>query len=186
MHPNVHRSTIYSSQDVENILNVCWQMNWWRIISGNSAGKESVFNAGDLCLIPGSGRFPGEGIHYPVQCSWASLVMQMVKNLPAMQEIWVGKIPWRRVWTEEPSRLQSMESQRVRHDWGTNTFTFMNIYTLIDRVALVVRSLPANAGDIRDVGLIPGSGRAPGGGHSNPLQYSCLENPMDRGAWCAS
>ena len=61
----------------------------------------------------------------------------------------------------------------------------MNIYTLIDRVALVVRSLPANAGDIRDVGLIPGSGRAPGGGHSNPLQYSCLENPTDRGAWSA-
>ena len=41
----------------------------------------------------------------------------------------------------------------------------------------------ANAGDIRDVGLIPGSGRSPGGQHDNSLQYSCLENPMDRGAW---
>ena len=41
----------------------------------------------------------------------------------------------------------------------------------------------ANAGDIRDTGLIPGSGRSPGGGHGNPLQFSCLENPMDRGAW---
>ena len=41
----------------------------------------------------------------------------------------------------------------------------------------------ANAGDIRDAGLIPGSGRYPGGGNDNPLQYSCLENPMDRGAW---
>ena len=41
---------------------------------------------------------------------------------------------------------------------------------------------PANAGDIRDVGSIPGSGRSPGGGNDNPLQYSCLENPMDRGA----
>ena len=40
-----------------------------------------------------------------------------------------------------------------------------------------------NAGDIRDVGSIPGLGRSPGGGHDNPLQYSCLENPMDRGAW---
>ena len=49
------------------------------------------------------------------------------------------------------------------------------------QVALVVKNLPANAGDIRDTGLIPGSGRCPGGGHSNPLQYSCLENPMDRG-----
>ena len=45
---------------------------------------------------------------------------------------------------------------------------------------------PANAGDIRDAGLISGSGRCPGGGHGNPLQYSCLENPMDRGAWRAT
>ena len=47
--------------------------------------------------------------------------------------------------------------------------------------AAVVKNLPANAGDIKDVGLIPGLGRSPGG-HGNPLQYSCLENPMDRGA----
>ena len=47
--------------------------------------------------------------------------------------------------------------------------------------ALVVNNLPANAGDIRDTGLIPGSGRAPGGEHGNPLQYSCLENPMHPG-----
>jgi len=45
------------------------------------------------------------------------------------------------------------------------------------------KNLPANAGDSRDVGLIPGSGRAPGEGNGNPLQYSCLENSMDRGAW---
>ena len=47
----------------------------------------------------------------------------------------------------------------------------------------VVRNPPANAGDIRDVGSIPGSGRSPGEGNGNPLQYSCLENPMDRGTW---
>ena len=47
---------------------------------------------------------------------------------------------------------------------------------------LVVKNTPANAGDIRDIVLIPGSGRAPGGGNDNPLQYSCLESPMDRGA----
>jgi len=52
-------------------------------------------------------------------------------------------------------------------------------------VALVVKSLPANAGDIRDAGSIPGLGRSPGEGHGNPLQYSCLRNPMDRGAWWA-
>ena len=46
---------------------------------------------------------------------------------------------------------------------------------------LVVKNLPADAGDIRDVGLIPGSGRSPGEAHGNPLQYSCLKNPMNRG-----
>ena len=53
-------------------------------------------------------------------------------------------------------------------------------------MVLVVKNLPANAGDIRHVGLIPGLGRSPGGGHGNPLQDSCLENPMDRGAWWAT
>ena len=53
-------------------------------------------------------------------------------------------------------------------------------------MALVVKNLPANAGDVRGAGLIPGLGRFPGGGHSNPHQYSCLENPMDREAWWAT
>ena len=51
------------------------------------------------------------------------------------------------------------------------------------QVTLVVKKPPASAEDVRDVGSIPGSGRSPGGEHGNPLQYSCLENPMDRGAW---
>ena len=50
----------------------------------------------------------------------------------------------------------------------------------------MVKNLPANAGGIRDVGSNPGSERNPGGGHGNPLQYSCLENPTDRGAWWAA
>ena len=50
----------------------------------------------------------------------------------------------------------------------------------------MVKNLPTNAGDIRDVGLIPGSGGFPGGGNGNPVQYSCLENSMDRGAWYAT
>ena len=50
----------------------------------------------------------------------------------------------------------------------------------------VVKNPPANAGDARDVGSIPGSGRSPGVGNGNPLQYSCLENSMDRGAWQAT
>ena len=51
------------------------------------------------------------------------------------------------------------------------------------QVALMIKNMPDNAGDIRDLGSIPGSEKSPGGGHNNPLQYSCLENPMDRGAW---
>ena len=50
-------------------------------------------------------------------------------------------------------------------------------------MAQVVKNLPASEGDIRDMGYIPGWGRSPGGGHGNPLQYSSLQNPMDRGAW---
>ena len=54
------------------------------------------------------------------------------------------------------------------------------------QVALVVKNLSANAEDIREMGLIPGLGRSPGGGHDNPLQYSCLESPHDRGPWQAT
>ena len=50
----------------------------------------------------------------------------------------------------------------------------------------MAKNMPANARDIRDTGSIPGSGRSPGGGHGNPLQYFYLENPMDRGAWWAT
>ena len=58
-------------------------------------------------------------------------------------------------------------------------------YLGASQVALVVKNPHANAGDIRDVSSIPGWGRSPAVGHGNPLQYSCLENPMDRGAWQA-
>ena len=54
------------------------------------------------------------------------------------------------------------------------------------QVALVVKNPPDNAGDIRDSGSVPGSGRSPGEGNSNPLQYSCVENPMDWEAWWAT
>ena len=84
-------------------------------------------------MIPGSRRSPGEGIGYPLQYSWASLVAQSVKNPPAMHEIWIRSLgwedpleegmathssllAWRILWTEEPGRLQSMGSQRAGHD----------------------------------------------------------------------
>ena len=62
--------------------------------SDSSVGKESACNAGDPGLIPGLGRSTGEGIGYPLQYSWASLVAQLVKNLPAMQETWVQSLGW--------------------------------------------------------------------------------------------
>ena len=58
--------------------------------------------------------------------------------------------------------------------------------SISSQAALVVKDPPASAGDIRDVGSIPGSGRYPGGGHGNPHQYSCLENATDRGTWRAT
>ena len=59
-----------------------------------SVGKESAYSAGDPGWIPGLGRSAGEGIGYPLQCSWASLVVQLVKNLPAMREAWVRYLGW--------------------------------------------------------------------------------------------
>ena len=110
----------------------CLYLSYYWGFPGSSAGKESTCKAEDPGLILGSGRSPGEGIGYPLQYSWASLVAQMVNNPLAMQETWVGKSPWRRAWqltpvflpgespwTEEPVGLQSMGLQRVRHDWAT-------------------------------------------------------------------
>ena len=62
----------------------------------------------------------------------------------------------------------------------------MTQWTAAHQVALVVKNTLANAGDTGDVGSIPGLGRSPGEGSGNPLQYSCLENPMDGGAWQAT
>ena len=61
---------------------------------GSSEGKESACNAGDPGLIPGLGGSPGEGIGYPLQYSWASLVAQLVNNLPAMWKTWVQSLGW--------------------------------------------------------------------------------------------
>ena len=74
------------------------------------------------------------------------------------------------------------------------TYTYIEIYihihtyihTRASQVVLVVQNLPANAGDVRYAGSIPGSGRSPGEGNGNPFQCSCLENPMDRGVWRAT
>ena len=119
----------------------------------------------------------------------------MVKNLPAIQETCVQslgwKIPWRREWQPTPvllpgeshgqRSLSGYSQQGHKESDTTERLTFW-----ASQVALVVKNPPASAGDTGDQGLIPGSGRSPGGGHGNPLQYCCLENPMARGAWWAT
>ena len=61
------------------------------------------------------------------------------------------------------------------------------MYNIVaSQMALMVKNPPASTGDVRDTGLIPGSGRSSGGGHNNPLQYSCMENPTERRAWQAT
>ena len=64
------------------------------LIPDSSVGKESTCNARDPSSIPGLGRSTGAGIGYPLQCSWASFVAQLVKNPPAMQETWVRSLGW--------------------------------------------------------------------------------------------
>ena len=111
-----------------------------RNFPGSSAGKESACNSGDPSLIPGLGRSPGEGRDYSLQCSWASLMAQLVKNLPAVWETWVLFLgwedpleegmathssihAWRIPWTEEAGWLQSMGSPRVGHDRASKRST---------------------------------------------------------------
>ena len=106
----------------------------WRVIilsrgfPSSSAGKESAGNAGDLGLIPGSGRSAREGMNYPLQYSWASLMTQLVMNSCAAQETWVRSLSWEDplekgkathssiLSRRTPWIVQSMGSQRVGHD----------------------------------------------------------------------
>ena len=118
--------------------------------------------------IPGLGRFPGEGNGNPLQYS-------CLEN-PMDRGAWKATV---------------YGVARVGHNLATKVLLLLlGPWYLIfkvdmygtSQVVLVVKNLSANARDIRDTGLIPGSGRSPEGGHGNPLQYSCLENPVDRGA----
>ena len=85
---------------------------------GSSAGKESTCNAGDPSLIPRVGRPNGEGIGYPLQDSWASLVAQTVKNPPAMQETWVQSLGWDDFLEEGMATHSSILVYRVPMDRG--------------------------------------------------------------------
>ena len=84
---------------------ICRGLDWPKGFPDSSVGKESACNAGDPRSIPGSGRSAEKGIGYPLQYSWASLVVQLVKNLPAMRESWVRSLGW-----EDP-----LEKGKVTH-----------------------------------------------------------------------
>ena len=105
-------------------------------------------------------------------------------------------LAWEIPWTEEPGGLQSMESQRVRHNPATkqNNLLFTS-YPIRGSFLWQPKGFPDSPSGkvaawqyrrLRDTGSVPGLGRSPGGGNGNPLQYSCLGNPMDTGAWRAT
>ena len=85
---------------------------------GSSVGKEFACSAGDPSLIPGLGRSPGERIGYPLQYSWASLVAQTVKNLPAMLETWVQSLGWEDSLEEGLATHSSIPAWRIPMDRG--------------------------------------------------------------------
>ena len=113
------------------------------------------------------------------------------KESTCNEETWVHSLGW-----EDPLEKGTATHSRIlawRIPWiGTvhgvaKSWTRLNDFrclrcTWASQVDLVVQNTPASAGDVRGAGLIPGLGRSPGGGHGNPLQSSCLESPMDRGA----
>ena len=89
-------------------------------------------------------------------------------------------LAWKIPWMEEPGRLQSMGSQRVGHNWATS----LHFNTSVGfSSSSVIKNPPDNVGE---AGSLPGLGRSLGEGNGNPLQYSCVENLMDRGAWWAT
>ena len=100
---------------------------------GSSAGKESSCNAGDLSLIPGLGRSPGEGIGYPLQYSWAFLVTKTVKNPSAMWETWVGLIRGLRRSTGEgnsyPLQYSCLENSMDKGAWWAKVHGVAQIQT---------------------------------------------------------
>ena len=91
----------------------------------------------------------------------------------AFQTYWGQTIKWKKSGTNTPNCISSWKITTQGKEW----FQLSSEFRSASPVALVVKNLPAAAGDARDVGSIPGSGRCPGGGHGNPLEYSCLENP---------
>ena len=100
----------------------------------SSVGKESTYNAGDPDSIPGSGRSAGEGIGYPLQYSWTSLVAQLIKNPPAMWETWVQSLGWKGPLEKEKATNSSILAWRIPMDrgaWGATVHRVTMSWTQI-------------------------------------------------------
>ena len=152
----------------KSVLNIHWKDWSW---SWNSKTLANWWKNWLICKDPEAGKdWRQEGKGTTEAWEWWM-------SLPTLWTwIWVSSGSW--WWTEKPGMLQSMGSERVWHNWATK----LNWTTpkAIPGWLSGQKKCTYNAGD---VDLIPGLGRSPGEGRGNPPQYSCLENPMDRGAW---
>ena len=128
---------------------------------------------GDPSLSPGPGRSAGEGIGYPLQYSWASLVAQLVRNLPAIFETWVRSLSWKdHLELCTPVFWPGMEnSMNCIGHWVAKSWTWLSDFHSLIYIPTYIYIY---------IWYIYGEG------NGTPLQYSCLENPMDEGAWKAA
>ena len=108
----------------------------------SSAGKEFTWNAGDPGSIPESGRSPGEGIGYPLQYSWASLVAQLVKNLPAMWETWAQSLGWEDALegNRYPLQYSGLKNPMERGAWQATVHGVPNSWTPLSNFHLQTSS----------------------------------------------
>ena len=119
------------------------------------------------------GKNTGVGCHFLLQCMKVKSESEVAQLCPTLRDHMDCSPPG--------SSVHGIFQARVL----VQLFKSPVMLIRASQVALVMKNSPANAGEKRDVGLIPGSGRSPGEGHGYPVQYSCLENPMDGGAWRA-
>ena len=128
------------------------------------------------------GKNTGVGCHFLLQCMKVKSESQVAQSCPTLSNSMDCSLPG--------SSVHGIFQARVL-EWGAIAFSQLKEYFLkFNQCQLwdfsdgaIVNNLPSNAGDIRDTGSVSGSEGSPGKGHGNPLQYSCLENSMDRGAW---
>ena len=112
--PDYHDTSLPALGYFLESLNYCLGKSF----PSSSAGKESACNAGDPSSIPGLGSSPGEGIGYPLQYSWVSLVAQLVKKPPAMQETWVRSLGWEDPLQEGMETYSNILAWRIPMDRG--------------------------------------------------------------------